>query len=76
MSTTLALDDDLVRIAQEFTGVREKDSSDSRSAESSHRARERPPTGLIGRHHAEIKGYSTPQDSAELILLEVFHSPM
>ena len=70
MRTTVALDDDLVRIAQEFTGVAEKTALIREALKAPHRAGERPTISIPGGHNAEIEEYSSPQAGDELILAD------
>ena len=70
MRTTLALDDDLVRIAQEFTGVEEKTALIREALKAPHRARKRPQIGFYGRFNAGVEKYSPSQDADALILAD------
>jgi predicted nucleic acid-binding protein len=69
MRTTVALDDDLLRTAQEFTGVAESGIV-SGSPQSSQRARKRSSIGVPGRHDAGIEEYSASRGEEKLILAD------
>jgi predicted transcriptional regulator len=71
MRTTVALDDDLVRIAQELTGVAEMTALIREALKALIERESAWRLASLGGHHAGIEEYSAPKGAAELILAEV-----
>ena len=70
MRTTLALDDELVRIAQEFTGVEEKTALIREALKALIERESARRLASLGGTMPEVEEYSTPQGAAELILAD------
>jgi len=68
MRTTVALDDDLVLIAQEFTGIEEKTALVREALKALIELQSARRLASLGRHDAKIEECSTPPGGAELIL--------
>ena len=70
MRTTVALDHDLVRFAQQYPGVAEKTALIREALKALIERESSGRFGTPGRHNAGIEEPSTPEDEAELILAD------